>query len=184
MTLLPLGIGFRCCPRPPGCCAGCPTGTGPARPAGPAAPQPARPAPRGTSACRGSAAILGDDGFWHDLRWAWLEPWTGGVLAAVPLALVEYGAFGALVQPFVWRRLGDGNWYAFVPVTSTAGMLTALLLGLVLITTGLRLAPVMATLHARLTHRLLSAPRTTELTRRVARLADTRPPPWTCTRPN
>ncbi len=127
-----------------------------------------------TTARRGSAAILADDGFWHDLRWAWLEPWTGGVLAAVPLALAEYGLFGALVQPFVWRRLGDGNWYAFVPVTTTATMVTALLLGVALLVAGLCLAPVATALHARLTHRLLSAPRSTELTRRVARLAATR----------
>ncbi|MFD5794756.1 sensor domain-containing protein [Streptomyces diastatochromogenes] len=175
LTLLPLGIGFRVLPAAAGLLrrvsdryrARAARWTG--RPL-----SPPDPLPRGTSHRRSSAAILGDDGFWHDLRWAWLEPWTGGVLAAVPLALVEYGAFGALVQPFVWRRLGDGNWYAFVPVTSTAGMLTALLLGLVLVAAGLRLAPVMATLHARLTHRLLAAPRTTELARRVARLADTR----------
>ncbi|MEU6087445.1 sensor domain-containing protein [Streptomyces sp. NPDC047085] len=132
------------------------------------------PLPDGTSARRTSAALLADDGFWHELRWAWLEPWTGGVLAAVPLALVEYGVFGALVQPFVWRRLGDGNWYAFVPVVSPATTTAALLLGLVLAGAGLCLAPAVAALHARLTHRLLSAPRSTELARRVARLADTR----------
>ncbi|MFD7614990.1 sensor domain-containing protein [Streptomyces sp. NPDC059828] len=132
------------------------------------------PLPHDTSARRSSAGILADDGFWRDLRWACLEPWTGGVLAAVPLALAEYGAFGALVQPFVWRRLGDGNWYAFVPVTSTATMVTALLLGLVLSAAGLRLAPYVTTLHSRLTRRFLSAPRSTELARRVARLADTR----------
>ncbi|QKV98108.1 sensor domain-containing protein [Streptomyces sp. NA02950] len=120
------------------------------------------------------SAILGDDGFWRDLRWAWLEPWTGGLLAAVPLGLAEYGVFGALVQPWVWRRLGEGNWYAFVPVTTTATMVSALLLGLVLLAAGLRLAPAATTLHARLTHRLLSAPRATELARRVARLAATR----------
>ncbi|MEU1406275.1 sensor domain-containing protein [Streptomyces sp. NPDC005728] len=135
---------------------------------------PPDPLPHGTSARRRSAAILGDDGFWHDLRWAWLEPWTGGLLAALPLALVEYGVFGALVQPFVWRRLGDGNWYAFVPVTSPATMVTALLLGLALIAAGLALAPVVTSLHARLTRCLLTAPRTTELARRVARLSDTR----------
>ncbi|MEU2158017.1 sensor histidine kinase [Streptomyces sp. NPDC019396] len=132
------------------------------------------PLPHDTSARRGSAEILADDGFWRDLRWACLEPWTGGVLAAVPLALAEYGAFGALVQPFVWRRLGDGNWYAFVPVTSTATMATALLLGLVLSVAGLHLAPYATSLHARLTRHFLSAPRSTELARRVARLADTR----------
>ncbi len=175
LTLLPLGIGFRVLPAAAGLLrrvsdtyrARAARWTG--RPL--SAPDPL---PRGASARRSSAAILGDDGFWHDLRWAWLEPWTGGVLAAVPLALVEYGVFGALVQPFVWRLLGDGNWYAFVPVTSTATMLMALLLGLALIVTGLRLAPVMAGLHARLTRRLLAAPRTTELARRVSRLTDTR----------
>ncbi|MFF7747653.1 sensor histidine kinase [Streptomyces sp. NPDC007971] len=135
---------------------------------------PPDPLPHGASARRAGAAVLGDDGFWRDLRWAWLEPWTGGLLAALPLALVEYGVFGALVQPFVWRRLGDGNWYAFVPVTSTATMITALLLGLALIVAGLGLAPVMTALHARLTHRFLAAPRSVELTRRVARLTDTR----------
>ncbi|ANP48924.1 signal transduction histidine kinase [Streptomyces griseochromogenes] len=175
LALLPVGVGFRLLPPAAGLLrrlsdryrARAARWTG--RPL-----SPPDPLPHGTSARRGGAAILGDDGFWHDLRWAWLEPWTGGLLAALPLALVEYGAFGALVQPFVWRRLGDGNWYAFVPVTSTATMVTALLLGLALIAVGLRLAPVMTTLHARLTHRLLSAPRTIELTRRVARLTDTR----------
>ncbi|MFJ9813962.1 sensor histidine kinase [Streptomyces sp. NPDC101151] len=175
LMLLPLGIGFRLLPPAAGRLrrvsdryrARAARWTG-------RTVSPPDPLPQGTSARRSSAAILGDDGFWHDLRWAWLEPWTGGVLATIPLALVEYGAFGALVQPFVWRRLGDGNWYAFVPVTSTATMLTALLLGLVFIAAGLRLAPVMTTLHARLTHRLLAASRTTELTRRMARLADTR----------
>ncbi|MFG2119034.1 sensor histidine kinase [Streptomyces sp. NPDC048710] len=175
LTLLPLGIGFQVLPVTAGLLRRV-SDTYRARAArwtGRALSAP-DPLPRGTSARRSSAAILGDDGFWCDLRWAWLEPWTGGVLAAVPLALVEYGTFGALVQPFVWRLLGDGNWYAFVPVTSTATMLMALLLGLVFIMAGLRLAPVMATLHARLTHRLLSAPRTTELARRVTRLTDTR----------
>ncbi|WP_338674808.1 sensor domain-containing protein [Streptomyces sp. SCSIO 30461] len=130
--------------------------------------------PHDTSARRTSAAILADDGFWRDLRWACLEPWTGALLAAVPLALVEYGAFGFLVQPWVWPRLGDGNWYAFVPVTSTATMVAALLVGLALAAAGLRAAPSVTTLHARFTRRLLSAPRTTELARRVARLTDTR----------
>jgi signal transduction histidine kinase len=123
---------------------------------------------------RRAVGILGADGFWRDLRWAWLEPWIGGALVAVPLALVEYGAFGALVQPFVWRALGDGDWYAFVPVRSTATMLAAALLGLAFLVAGLRLAPVMLRLHARWSHRLLSAPRTVQLERRIEQLTDTR----------
>lgn len=120
------------------------------------------------------AAVLGNEGFWRDLAWAWLEPLVGGLLVAVPLALVEYGAFGALVQPLVWRRLGDGNWYAFIPVHSTPTMLAALVLGLAFIAAGVLCAPAVLRLHARWSRLQLSAPRTTELTRRVEQLTDTR----------
>ena len=120
------------------------------------------------------ARILGDEGFWRDLRWAWLEPWTGAVLVALPLALVDYGLFGVLVQPFVWRLLGDGNWYAFVPVHSTATMLTALLLGLAFTAAGLRLAPTALGWHALWSRRVLAAPYSTELERRVQHLTGTR----------
>ncbi|MEV0414180.1 sensor domain-containing protein [Streptomyces sp. NPDC050448] len=120
------------------------------------------------------AAVLGDEGFWRDLVWAWLEPLIGGLLVAVPLALVEYGVFGALVQPLVWRRLGDGNWYAFIPVHSTPTMLAAVVLGLVFIAAGAGSAPAVLRLHARWSRSLLSAPRTAELARRVEQLTDTR----------
>ncbi|MET7518064.1 sensor histidine kinase [Streptomyces sp. NPDC005480] len=123
---------------------------------------------------RRAPRILGDEGFWHDLRWAWLEPWTGALLVAFPLALVDYGLFGALVQPFVWRLLGDGNWYAFVPVRSTATMVVALLLGLAFTVAGLRLAPTALRWHARWSRRVLSAPYRTELERRIEHLTDTR----------
>jgi signal transduction histidine kinase len=132
------------------------------------------PLPQGTSARRTGAAILGDDGFWRDLRWSWLEPWTGGLVASVPPTLVLYGVFGACVQPFLWRRFGDGNWYAFVPVVSTATMLAALLTALALTAAGLWLAAPALTLSTRLSHRLLAAPRSAELARRVVQLTGTR----------
>ncbi|MFG2873443.1 sensor histidine kinase [Streptomyces sp. NPDC048337] len=119
-------------------------------------------------------AVLAADGFWRDLAWAWLEPLVGGLLVALPLALVEYGAFGALVQPFVWRLLGDGNWYAFVPVDSTPTMLAALALGLALMALGVALAPRALLLHARWTRLLLSGPRGAELERRIEQLTDGR----------
>ncbi|MFD5617023.1 sensor histidine kinase [Streptomyces yangpuensis] len=139
----------------------------------PPQPLPPRHAGRGGRRRR-TLAILGDAGFWHDLRWAWAEPWTGALLAAVPLALVEYGLFGAALQPFVWRLLGDGNWYAFVLVDSTPSMLAALLLGLGFTAAGLRLAPVVLRLHARWSRLLLAAPYTTELVRRIEHLAGSR----------
>ncbi|MFI6765207.1 sensor histidine kinase [Streptomyces sp. NPDC050355] len=137
------------------------------------APEPL-PADPGTNARKRSGAILADEGFWRDLGWAWLEPVAGGLLVAVPLALVEYGAFGALVQPFIWRLIDDGNWYAFVPVHTTATMLAALLLGLAFMAAGLLAAPAVLRLHARMGRPLLSAPRSTQLTRRIERLTDTR----------
>ncbi|MFI9592877.1 sensor histidine kinase [Nonomuraea sp. NPDC052265] len=129
---------------------------------------------RSWSRRRRAGAILAADGFWRDLVWAWLEPWSGGVLVAVPLAFLWYGAFGALVQPFVWRLLGDGNWYAFVPVHDTTTMLAALVLGVAFMAAGLLLAPPVLRLHARWTRLLLSVPRRAEMVRRIAHLTDTR----------
>ncbi|WP_406864674.1 sensor histidine kinase [Streptomyces sp. HUAS MG47] len=123
---------------------------------------------------RTARAVLGDAGFWRDLRWAWCEPLTGGLLVAVPLALFWYGVFGALVQPFVWRLLGDGNWYAFVPVGSPATMLAALLLGLGFVAAGVVLAPWTLAAHAHWSGRLLAPPYTTELVRRIDHLTGTR----------
>ncbi|MEV7444038.1 histidine kinase [Streptomyces sp. NPDC091204] len=142
----------------------------------PPRPLPPRPAAPASTAGRHrqARALLGDDGFWHDLRWAWTEPWTGALLAAVPLALAEYGLFGAAVQPFVWRLLGDGNRYAFILVDSTPAMLAALLLGLAFTLAGIRLAPATLRLHARWSGRLLAAPHTTELARRIEHLAGSR----------
>ncbi|MFJ9768754.1 histidine kinase [Streptomyces erythrochromogenes] len=138
-------------------------------------PRPLPPHPTGPGGHRRRAlALLGDAGFWHDLRWAWAEPCTGALLATVPPAIVWYGLFGAAVQPFVWRLLGDGNWYAFVLVDSTTGMLAALVLGLGFTVAGLRLAPRVLRLHAAWSGRLLAAPYTTELVRRIEHLAGSR----------
>ncbi|MEU5866624.1 sensor domain-containing protein [Nonomuraea sp. NPDC047529] len=123
---------------------------------------------------RRAGAILAAEGFWRDLAWAWLEPWVGGFLVAVPLGFLWYGAFGALVQPFVWPVLGPDNWYAFVPVQDMPTMLAALVLGVVFMAAGLLLAPPILRLHGRWTRRLLSVPRRTEMVRRIAHLTDTR----------
>ncbi|NUO60390.1 MAG: sensor histidine kinase [Hamadaea sp.] len=122
---------------------------------------------------RRTRLILGQPGFWRDLRWAILDPVVGGLLLAIPNAFVLYGVFGALVQPLIWRRLDDGNWYAFIPVTSTTTMLLAALLGLGFAVLGAVCAPPVLRLHARWT-RLLLAPGRVELTRRVRQLAGSR----------
>ncbi|MET2716011.1 histidine kinase [Streptomyces harbinensis] len=167
-----------CCRRRPGPCAPSPTTRANARPAGPASGSP-RPAPLPTGREHGPArkrsrAILADGGFWRDVTWSWLEPLAGGLLVAVPLSFVAYGVFGAAVQPFIWRLIDDGNWYAFIPVHSTATMLAALLLGLLLTGTGLLMAPAVLRVHARWSRRLLAASRGAQLVRRVEQLTDTR----------
>ncbi|MFE4415861.1 sensor histidine kinase [Streptomyces sp. NPDC056821] len=129
----------------------------------------------GTGSHRGrAAAVLGDEGFWHDLRWAWLEPLVGGMLVAGPLALVDFGLFGVLVQPFIWPFIGPDNWYAFIPVDSTATMLAAGVLGLGFVAAGLLFAPATLELHAAWSSRVLAAPRTAELVRRIEHLTYTR----------
>ncbi|MFE6099954.1 sensor histidine kinase [Streptomyces laurentii] len=119
-------------------------------------------------------AILGDAGFWRDLRWAWLEPLTGGLLATVSPALFWYGVFGALVQPFVWRGLGDGNWYAFVLVDSPGSMRDAALLGLAFVAGAMFLAPTTLAGHARWSRWALGAPSRVELVRRIEQLTGSR----------
>ncbi|MCB5163909.1 histidine kinase [Streptomyces bambusae] len=123
---------------------------------------------------RRAREVLGDEGFWRDLRWAWLEPLTGGLLVGVPLCLFWYGVFGALVQPFVWRELGDGNWYGFVLVESIGSALDAALLGLGFMAGGLALAPRVLAGHARWSRRALSVPYEQELNLRIERLTGTR----------
>ncbi|WP_265867674.1 sensor histidine kinase [Streptomyces sp. SKN60] len=123
---------------------------------------------------RTARAVLGDEGFWRDLRWAWLEPLTGGLLVAVPLSLFWFGVFGAVVQPFVWRELGDGNWYAFVPVVSPATAVAAALLGLGFVAGAVALAPWTLARYARWSRRALSVPYETVLARRIDQLTGTR----------
>lgn len=134
----------------------------------------ALPAAGTRSLRRRAVAILGADGFWRDLAWAVVDPIVGGLLVAVPLCLFWYGAFGVLVQPFLWRLLAPGNWYAFIPVGSVATMLAALGLGAVLMAAGVLSAPAALRLHARWGRLLLSAPLHRELVRRVEQLTDIR----------
>ncbi|MFG2116079.1 histidine kinase [Streptomyces sp. NPDC048718] len=129
-----------------------------------------RPAPLPATA-RG---VLGDAGFWRELRWAWLEPSAGGLLVTVAPALFWFGVFGAFVQPFVWRWLGDGNWYAFVPVVSPATVLCAALLGLAFVVGAALLAPVTLAGHARWSRWALGAPARAELVRRIEHLTGSR----------
>ncbi|BAJ30387.1 MULTISPECIES: sensor histidine kinase [Kitasatospora] len=122
----------------------------------------------------GLVALLGAPGFRRELAWSWLSPWAGGMLVAVPPTLVGYGLSGALVQPFVWRLLGPGNWYAFVPVDSTANAVAAAVLGLGFAAAGVWLAPGVLERYGTWTARLLDGPDRDRLERRIDQLTDSR----------
>ncbi|WMX43914.1 sensor histidine kinase [Streptomyces roseicoloratus] len=123
---------------------------------------------------RTARAVLGDAGFWRDLRWAWLEPVTGGLIVAVPLAPFWYGLSGVLVEPFVRLERGDGDWYAFVPGGSAGSVPAVLLLGLGLVAAAPAVAPWALGRHARWSRAALSVPYTTALARRIDQLTDSR----------
>ncbi|HEY1180452.1 MAG TPA: histidine kinase, partial [Phytomonospora sp.] len=142
-----------------------------ARPVGD--PEPLNP-DRSLSRRRQAGAIIGAESFWRDIVWATLEALVGGALLAIAPSFVVFGVFGAFVQPFMWRAINDGNWYAFIPVVSTPTMLAAAVLGLGFIAGGLRLAEPTLRLHARWTRLLLAPPRSAGLARRVEELTGTR----------
>lgn len=142
-------------------------------------PEPPSPDPeRGWSGwVRRCGALMSDPASWRDLLWASLDPLIGFTLAVVPVSLVVYGAFGALVQPFLWQVIteaGGNNWYAMVHVDSTASALLAVPVGLVIAALGFWTGPRVLRAHARWTRVLLAPTRNARLVSRVGQLSDTR----------
>lgn len=122
-------------------------------------------------------AALSDPAFWRDLLWATLDPLIGFALAVIPMSLVVYGVFGALVQPFLWQLItdaGGNNWYAMVHVTDTGTALLAVPVGVVITLLGVVVGPGVLRVHARWTHVLLAPTRNAELVSRVGQLSDSR----------
>ena len=120
--------------------------------------------------------IVTSRGFWDEVAWATLDPFTGAVLAAGPIALIVYGLFGALVQPFLWASIhafADGNYYAMIHVDSWTNALLAVPLGVVFVLLGVWSGPWWLRQHAKLTRSLL-ATRREDLARRVEQLTDIR----------
>ncbi|MET8908183.1 sensor histidine kinase [Micromonospora sp. NPDC004551] len=123
-----------------------------------------------------SLRIITDRAFWGELLWAMLVPYTSGLLAGAPLALIGYGLFGALVQPFLWANIhafADGNYYAMIHVDSWTNALLAVPLGVAFVALGVWSGPWWLRRHARITRALLASDRT-ELVRRIEQLTDIR----------
>jgi len=114
-----------------------------------------------------------DPATWRDLAWLVVNPLTGGLLAAVPVALAGFGAF-LLVAPLTAPHLPAGAWYFPLPVDTPAGIAATVVAGLALLVLGLVAAPGAVGLHEAWTRWLLAPDERALLSRRVERLFATR----------
>ncbi|GID26888.1 sensor histidine kinase [Paractinoplanes brasiliensis] len=119
--------------------------------------------------------LLTDPATWRDA--AWLLP---GALVAIGLGLLVltitgYGLAGVLLVP-LWLFLG-GIWFGyglFWPTTNLAEAWLALPQGLVVVTVGLIVAPLLRTVNLRFARLFLAPTRGAELRLRVAHLTESR----------
>lgn len=112
----------------------------------------------------------------RDLLWHLVNPFVGGAIGLLPLALLAHGVWG-IVLPFLWGRVTsvfENSWYLFLPLTSQGLALGAAALGVVEIVLALRLARPLVDLHARWVRTALAQPPEAELRDRVERLSETR----------
>ncbi len=117
-----------------------------------------------------------DPRLWRGVWWGLVGGTLGLAFAAVPVSLVVYGAFGAFVQPFVWRavdRARGNNWYTFVHVETEGAALWSVAIGVVLLGSGMLLAGPVRSGGQRLSKALLQEPRRS-LQQRVEHLSRTR----------
>ncbi|UOX89581.1 histidine kinase [Amycolatopsis sp. FBCC-B4732] len=114
-----------------------------------------------------------DPATWRDLCWLVVNPLTGGVVAALPVALAAFGAF-LLVSPLTAPHLATGEWYFPLPMDTPAGVAGTAVAGLALLVLGLVAAPGAVSLHEAWTRWLLAPDERTLLARRVERLFATR----------
>ena len=150
-----------------------------------------RPLPDEAANARGPLGALSrlwhhvsDPQTWRDFAWAGLDCVVGAFIAALAAGLFLYGVYG-LVLGACWAPLthvnGMNDWYTFVHVAHS-GALTNLRwatfpVAAVFIAGSYRAAPALIRLHGRWTALLLgptAAARESALTRRVARLTETR----------
>ncbi|MEV7325986.1 histidine kinase [Streptomyces sp. NPDC093970] len=132
-----------------------------------------RPPPVTANPWTRTLALLRDPQVGRDVLWLLVDMTAGFVTALLPALVVFYPLEGFAVAAGLWRVLGDGYWYGFVPVTGQATAFAAAGLGAVILVAGARRAPALLTAHFRLTRAVL-APGEGELTERVRVLTETR----------
>ncbi len=121
-------------------------------------------------------ALLSDPMTRRDLLWHLVNPFVGGALGLIPLALVVHGVWGILL-PVLWGPVTstfENSWYWFLPLRSQGLAMGAALLGILEIVVALRVAGPLVDLHARWVRVVLCPPSVTELRERVDHLSETR----------
>lgn len=110
-----------------------------------------------------------DPATWREVAWRGLDPFVGGLLAAVPLGLVVYGVWG-LILPRITQTFfasPSGPWYGHVAGNAWA----AIPVGVLLAACGVALAKPALGVHGKWSRWLLGPTEHTELVHRVEALA-------------
>ncbi|MGA4842400.1 sensor histidine kinase [Streptomyces sp. G45] len=124
--------------------------------------------------------LLKDPATWRDLEWLLVNMTLGFVIAVIPPALIGYAAHGWVLALGVWKPIyeaGNGEWFAFIHVTSQSSANAAAALGTGFLVLGLFVNPLLVRAHFLLARTLLAptaSMRERELALRVDRLEETR----------
>jgi signal transduction histidine kinase len=139
-------------------------------------PVPYRPVPTGPQNIRQRYRFtVTDPATWRDLLWLLLEIPVGLVLGLVPTLLVLYGLLGVVLEPVLLGVvLGPFGYGATWPVDDPATRLLVFPQGVLILGTGLAVAPLALRAHALFARWLLAPTRAAALTRRVRDLTDSR----------
>ncbi|MGW7242070.1 sensor histidine kinase [Streptomyces sp. NPDC054804] len=132
-----------------------------------------RPVPANANPWTRTLALLQDPQVGRDVLWLLVDMTAGYVTALLPALLVFYPVEGFAVAAGLWRVLGDGYWYGFVPVSGQATAFAAAGLGVVILVAAFRYTPALLAVHFKLTRAVLE-PGQGELTERVRVLTETR----------
>ena len=116
--------------------------------------------------------LVKDPGTWRDVAWLLMDLCVSPMLALFSMATVIGGLLG-LAMPIIWepfaKNWSDGSFYLFVPVNETTAPFMPIP-GLLILLTGLLLAPWWVKLHSRFVRWALGPTKRT----RIAALSQTR----------
>ena len=108
--------------------------------------------------------LLADQATWRDLLWTTVDITVGWVFTLVPVGLIAWGLFGA-VMPAVWHPImaaGADNWYAFIHVTGPRTAWLSVPLGLAFGALGLWAGPRLLRCYGTLAYSMLAPARRAE----------------------